>query len=792
MPAWLQPLEQSWTVQLALVVVAGGLLLQAANAAARWSRALRASPAGRRAEGRRLLRRGEYRAAAEAFLEGGDTDAAVEAFKRAGEYHRAAELLAARGHAASAALLYERAEMWEEAAQCYREAGDLKRAELDYTRAGRRIVAAQMYEEAGELGRAAQIYRELQKWDRAARLFEKTNRPAEAAELYERVYQSTAASLSLQPGRRHREKVEQIEKRVLALYDRVGQRDKAMQFLLRIGRLEQAAEIAVELGDSDRAVDLFVRAGRENRAAALLESQSDMLTASRLRGDFARRNRQLHSAARHYIQAGELRLAASVYEELGDYDRAAEIFERAGDPGQAAVLHARKGRFDRAADLFEQAGRLQEALRCAESLDDPARRARLLLRIGRKLDAGECFLRMGRLDDAVACLEQIEPDSPWRAKANALLGVALYERGEPAEALRYLEAAAASLEHGLPPAELHYVRGRCHEALGQRKRACSAYEEVLLHHRGYRDAAERLEALREPPDSAAGSDSWQPTEVQLSSDSPAPAPPALQSAGAGRYRILEEIGRGGMGVVYRCQDTLLDRTVAYKVLSSHIRQFPAAVECFVREARSAARLNHPNIVTLFDFGESPDGWYMTLEYVPGKNLRRFVAEDRPDPETLRGVLIGVCNGLHYAHSRGVVHRDIKPSNVLVSEHDHMAKILDFGLAKVIEGVNQTASGVLGTPWYMSPEQVLGQPTDQRSDIYSLGVTLFEVFTGQLPFKGRDFGYHHVHTPPPRADEVNPAVSEEVADMILKCMAKKPEDRFASADDVRITLRDIRL
>jgi serine/threonine-protein kinase len=265
----------------------------------------------------------------------------------------------------------------------------------------------------------------------------------------------------------------------------------------------------------------------------------------------------------------------------------------------------------------------------------------------------------------------------------------------------------------------------------------------------------------------------------------------LSNLGEGRYKILEELGRGGMGVVYKCEDTLLGRIVAYKVLSSQIRDFPAALDNFLREAKSAARLNHPNIVTVYDFGESGDGYYMTLEYVPGRTLRQFM-KSSPEPEKVRQVLAGICEGLAYAHSQNVVHRDIKPSNILVSDLDMKAKILDFGLAKVMEDVSQTASGVLGTPWYMSPEQVLGSQIDPRTDLYSLGVTLFEVFTGELPFRGRDFGYHHVHTPPPSPRSVSERVSEDLDRIILRCLQKKPDDRFQSAEAVRDAVLAARL
>ncbi|GIW71064.1 MAG: hypothetical protein KatS3mg102_0606 [Planctomycetota bacterium] len=820
-----------WAVQLVLLLLAGSLALQAIAAIAARLKNREPTPRRLRAQARRLARRGEHARAADLYCAAGEAELAVEHYRLADLPHRAAEVLASRGHASAAAALYETAGLYEEAAALWREAGDLKRAELNYTRAGRKILAAQMYLKAGELAKAAVLFRELQKWDVAAELYDRLGRATEAAELYERVYHGVVAGLSLRSGMPVQNEARELEDKIVERYCRAGQRRRAFQFLVRTGRLERAAEMALQLGEADRAVDLFVRAGREDRAAAVLEKQGEMLRASRLRGELARRNRQYHSAARHYAQAGELRLAAQCYEEMGEYDLAAECYEKAGDPGQAAALHARKGRYDLASQLFEKAGRLHEALRCTETLGDERRRAELLQRMGHQVEAGECYLRLGQLEQAAACLRQVAPGAKDQARAQALLGLVHAQLGEHREALACLEAALAADGHGLPPAELHYARARALEALAERERAAAAYREVLRHDRAYRDAAERLEALAPPAAVAAVAPAGGGARAAAPGGDPAGARPGPAASGdeqdespletrrtqafvegerppgagfatrgeqrrngfaQGRYRILEELGRGGMGVVYKCHDTLLDRMVAYKVLSSHIRDFPAAVECFLREAKSAARMNHPNIVTLFDFGESADGYYMTLEYVSGKNLRRYVREDKPDPETLRGILIGVCNGLAYAHGQNVIHRDIKPSNILVSDFDLMAKILDFGLAKVVEGVTQTASGVLGTPWYMSPEQVLGHKTDHRTDIYSLGVTLYEIFVGELPFKGRDFGFHHVHTPPPKPHEVKPTVSRELSELILRCLEKKPEDRFQSAAEIRGVLRAIPL
>jgi serine/threonine-protein kinase len=196
-------------------------------------------------------------------------------------------------------------------------------------------------------------------------------------------------------------------------------------------------------------------------------------------------------------------------------------------------------------------------------------------------------------------------------------------------------------------------------------------------------------------------------------------------------------------------------------------------------------------VTLFDFGVCADGQYKTLEFVQGGTLRKFF-KAAPSGEAIRRVLCGICDGLSYAHGHNVIHRDIKPSNILVSDEDLNAKILDFGLARMLEDAKASLSGVLGTPSYMSPEQVLGGEVSHSTDIYSLGVTLFDVLTGELPFKGADLGHLHVHVPPPAPRSVNPALSEDLEAILLRCLEKKPEDRFPHARAVGDALRKAKI
>ena len=243
-----------------------------------------------------------------------------------------------------------------------------------------------------------------------------------------------------------------------------------------------------------------------------------------------------------------------------------------------------------------------------------------------------------------------------------------------------------------------------------------------------------------------------------------------------------------MGIVYKAQDTVLDRTVALKVLPESLKENPQSLKNFLREAQSAAQLNHPNIVTVFDTGEQDGVYFIAMEYVDGNTLKEIVrARGRISGGGIVHVLAQMCEALAYAHENKIVHRDIKTANTMWTR-DRKAKIMDFGLARVIEEVRNHTTVVSGTPYYMSPEQTLGKNVDHRTDIYSLGVTLFELATGTLPFREGNLPYHHVHTPPPDPAELNPELAPLLRGIILRCLEKDPADRYASTREILEELR----
>jgi serine/threonine protein kinase len=261
----------------------------------------------------------------------------------------------------------------------------------------------------------------------------------------------------------------------------------------------------------------------------------------------------------------------------------------------------------------------------------------------------------------------------------------------------------------------------------------------------------------------------------------------------GRYKILGELGRGAMGVVYKAEDPALDRVVALKTISLAAADGRKDYEKrFMLEAKAAGKLTHPNIVTIFDFGEEDDLAYMAMELLEGTELRARMREGTIPAAEAVDIALQVAEGLAFAHEHGIVHRDVKPGNIMLLERGPV-KIMDFGIARMRHADHKTSAGmVLGTPRYMSPEQITGQPVDQRSDIFSLGVVLHEMLTGGSLFAGQDVDQiaHNVnyleHSPPSRS---NPEVPQMLDFVVARALKKDPAVRYQDTYEMCADLRD---
>src|SRR5215475_460127 len=255
----------------------------------------------------------------------------------------------------------------------------------------------------------------------------------------------------------------------------------------------------------------------------------------------------------------------------------------------------------------------------------------------------------------------------------------------------------------------------------------------------------------------------------------------------GRYEIVGELGRGAMGVVYKALDPTIGRTVALKTMRLDVHGLDAQemVRRFQNEARAAGVLNHPNIVTIYDAGEEDGIFYIAMEFIEGTTLHELLAEKHvlPTDEVVQ-ISRQICRGLDYAHSNGIVHRDVKPANIMLTPNGTV-KIMDFGIAKSGGQVTNTGQ-VLGTPNYMSPEQVKGRPLDGRSDLFSMGVILYEMLTGEKPFVGQNVTtiiYKIVNETPITPRDLDVTVHPGLSAIVTKALAKAPDDRYQTGADL---------
>jgi serine/threonine protein kinase len=263
----------------------------------------------------------------------------------------------------------------------------------------------------------------------------------------------------------------------------------------------------------------------------------------------------------------------------------------------------------------------------------------------------------------------------------------------------------------------------------------------------------------------------------------------------GRYEIIKELGRGAMGVVYEAKDPLIDRLVAVKTIHlqemepNQRKEYEAR---FYQEARAAGRMNHPNIVTIHDLGETGGMAYIAMELLEGCELQNLLKDGQRMPvEQTLNIAIQVSTGLAYAHEHGIIHRDVKPSNIMVLKNNQV-KIADFGIAHMDTSLLSTQTGqVMGSPLYMSPEQVLNRTVDSRSDIFSFGTLLFRMLTGKMPFTGdnaHSVMYQIVHENPQNPGSLNSEVPEMLDSIVTKCLSKEPQDRYQDAHKLADDLR----
>ena len=566
-----------------------------------------------------------------------------------------------------------------------------------------------------------------------------------------------------------------------------GRNDRVAEVEIEVESFEPRV-VVIDLAERDQilflgcphAVEPYLN-GEIPTAARALERDGHSQAANRLLARFHEDHGRREPAARHYELAGDLVAAAELYQAVEQWERAARLFEQIGDDERAGAMFQTAGQLVSAGEAYSRADSYVSAVECFRSAGDVSRWIEALSKSGQHLAAAEVALERGDRTQAIQCLGCVPASDPGYPRAVVHLAEAYQAQGNLDLARRKLEDMMASRPEDEIPEEAIERLAFIHETHRDWERALEQLERLRMRNEAWPHLETRIEAARKGRSSGA---------VATRPESAAVTMVSQAFSDASRYEVVEELGRGGMGVVFRARDRRLGREVALKRLPDNIRNHPKAIELFLREARAAAALNHPNIVTLFDAAQEGDTFYMTMELLRGSPLQRILREKgRLAPGAVAKLGGQVARGLQYAHEQGVVHRDVKTANLFFTDKK-VVKIMDFGLAKMVEEVRRSTTVIGGTPYYMAPEQSAGEQVDHRVDLYALGVTFFELLAGKVPFKEGDVAFHHRHTPPPNVRDVAPATPPALAELVAGLLEKRPADRIRSAGEVVRRLAEI--
>ena len=610
-----------------------------------------------------------------------------------------------------------------------------------------------------------------------------------------------------------------------------GQTALAIDVLVEAGEFVAAGKAALEAGEMLRAGELFQRgnefssaagcylsAGRIDEAVRLLRQEGDLPTAARLMErqkefevairlymetknfervaglamDHVRDRQELKIIADFLTKRGEKQLALGVYRKGKHCLEAGRLWEELGKPEQAlasylehdyfadaARVQAQLGDHREAAHLYFKAGRMEAAVEELKVAGELVAVARL-------------YRRTGKAAKAVETLDTIPKESPLYREGMLMAGAIEVENRRFDESAQRLSRLLDTVGYSNENMEIIYRLVDLHIQLGSSDAAIATLERAKRG--GVTDPGvdEQLIDLRQSPDYFLEPDEESAYTV--------PARRRARVRGSTttigfprseRYLLKRKLARGGHGILFLVEDRQLNRDVVLKLLHSESLPSDLARKYFLREARTAANREHQNIVRVFDYGELEGRPYIAMEFVDGLNLIELQESQtgRLPPDRMLSVCVQLCGALAYAHAKTIIHRDIKMENVMVTTF-WQVKLMDFGLAKALNENPDRSLFIIGTPFYMSPEQIVGDVLDHRTDLYSLGVLMFRLFTGRLPFEEGEVLSHHRFTPPPDPREFEPDLPALLAETILVCLEKEREQRFDSASQIAERLKSL--
>lgn|GEM_PF-925909 len=559
-------------------------------------------------------------------------------------------------------------------------------------------------------------------------------------------------------------------KRALKWYDKAGRWDMVAQIYLKMRQYAKAAQMLEKLGDEHFAT-----------AAEVYEQVGNMVRARRCyvaAGYYYRDQHSWEKAATNFIKGNRK-------------DEALECFERQfKDMEKLSTPDQWKSRCKRIIALAEQMGDPLKAARYAEYAREMEDAVHYYTRAGNLIKAAELRLNQQKPEAALDILVRIKKGEPSYVESLVLKARILRQQHKYAEAIRhyldYFKAEKLSNEN----LEDFFYLGDCLEKLGKLDQARDVFHKINQKRPYFMNADVRIEAIDRKKQEAG-----EMTQL-LEKDMAAKLRDqdgAFKTGIGERYDDLEELGRGGAGIVFRARDKLLDRTVALKLLPSHVTTDTTRLKSFFKEAKAIAKLNHPNIVSIYDILKVDNEYYIVMEFIKGITIESMLEARRRIPLKMAlFVARYVLLALSYAHRSHVIHQDIKPANIMLSD-DRTVKLMDFGVAQLRDELpDHSSSIVVGTPKYISPEQLQGVPVDERCDVYSFGITLYEMVTGVLPYPSEGILRHHLMTPPTPLRTHIRNYPPELEQVILRCLEKDRDKRYRNAREVYEDLKAIAL
>jgi len=608
--------------------------------------------------------------------------------------------------------------------------------------------AAELLAEQGLHGQAADILVEAGDMAGAAKVAANGEDMLRAAELFQRADDLSSAA---------------------GCYLSAGNVGDAVRLLRQIGDLPTAARLMERREEHAVAIKLYMETKDFEKVATLaMEHVEDRPELKRIADFLLKRDEKrlalaLYNKGQHCLEAGRL------WESLGRLESALKAYLQHDYFNDAARVQSQLGNHREAAGLYFKGGLLQKTVEELLVADEYLAAARL-------------FRRLGQSPEALAVLNKISRDSPTYKQGMLMAGSIEVESRHFEQAAQRMKTLLDVIGYSNESLEIIYRLVDLSIQLGRTEQAIASLEKAKRS--GILDPGidEQLHALRRSSDLLFASDEDSVYTFPLGRRAEmAGAATTIGFPRTDRYTLKRKLARGGHGILFLVEDNSLGREVVLKLLHSESLPSDLARKYFLREARTAAVLEHPNIVRVFDYGELVDRPYIAMEFVDGMNLLEL--QETHGGRLPRGRMLSaccqLCEALEYAHARSIVHRDIKMENVMLTV-DWQVKLMDFGLAKALNENPDRSLFIIGTPFYMSPEQIVGDVLDHRTDLYSLGVLMYRLFTGKLPFEEGEVLSHHRFTPPPDPRELENDLPALLAETILTCLQKDRDQRFDSA------------